>query len=202
MNRAVTRLIGTVIPVVLSAGISMGGITYTDSRKALVPRGAIGANGIQELLDFIYQCRDCDRDREARGDNSGFAFGGGGMYQSLLLDLSSAAVATQQIWLATNPVTAGGSTANSGAGGPAAREWSQAEPTQTIAYLGGVSDSFVSSAGEAFRGRNGNHGRGRGYQGFGHNPDTLAAVPEPAPIFLLGTILLATFSIARLRFNR
>jgi hypothetical protein len=38
--------------------------------------------------------------------------------------------------------------------------------------------------------------------GFHPGKGSLAAVPEPAPILLLGTILLATFSIARLRFNR
>ncbi len=203
MNRAVTRLIGTVVVAVLSVGISMGGITRADSQKAAVPHGASGDNGIQALLDFIYHCRGCEGDRDG-GGGSGFAAPGGGLYQALVMELSSAGVSARNVWLATRADTAAQVTANSGpGGGPPAQGWSHAQPAQAIAYLGGISDSFAYSAAEAFRGRgHGNHGRGVGPRGFGHNSDTLAAVPEPAPIFLLGTILLATFSIARLRFNR
>ena len=198
MISAVRRLIGTVVVVVLSAGISTATMTRADSRKATVPRGVSGAKGIQELLDFIYQCRGCDGDREGR-NNSNPAFApGGGAYQALVMELSSAAASARQIWIATNPGSALESAANTGAGGMPARQFG--EPTHTIAYLGGISDNFASSAWGAFGGRN--HGRGGDSEGFGHKPDSLAAVPEPAPIFLLGTILLATFSIARLRFNR
>ncbi len=205
MHRAVTRLIGTGFFVVLSAGIALGGITAAGNRKPALPRGAGGANGIHELLDFIYDCRDCDGDRERRGGMNHLDFAGaGGIYASLVIELASAANSTHRIWLATRPDGAGILTPNIGPAELPPSGSAGEQAPRTIAYLGGVPESFVSSAAEAFRGRGGNPGRGQGggSQGFGHKPDSLAAVPEPAPIFLLGTILLATFSIARLRFNR
>ena len=201
MKKTVTRLIGTVVLVFLSVGISMGGITRADSRKSTAPHGASGANAIQELLDYIYQCRDCGGDREGRrGDSNLASIGVGGIYAALIMELWSAPDSTQRIWLATSPAGARGSTASGGAGQLLQPRSSDAGAPQTIAYLGGISDSFVSSTAGAFRGRG--KGGDRGSQQFGHKPGSLAAVPEPAPIFLLGTILLATFSIARLRFNR
>ena len=174
-------------------------MTRADSRKATVPRGASGAKGIQELLDFIYQCRDCDGDREGR-NNSNPAFArrgrsvpGAGYGAFLRCRLGATDLDCHQ---PRQRVGIGGQHRRRRDAGTA---YSASPLTRSPIWAASRTTSSPQP-GRAFEGRN--HGRGRDSDGFGHKPDSLAAVPEPAPIFLLGTILLATFSIARLRFNR
>lgn len=185
MNTQVVRLIGAIVLAAFSAGICMGGITRGESGK-MKARGARESSGLHELLEYIYQCRGCEADHSARSGDSGWAYGAGWHFPAVI-ELPTNSPSMLAIWLATGPKAVEGNSVDP-------------EVTQTLAYLGGNWGSYVSARARAFEG--GPHGRSGESHGFGHKPDSLAAVPEPAPIFLLGTILLATFSIARLRFNR
>lgn len=200
MNKRVVRLIGTAVLVAFSAGISMGGITQGESGKRKAPRAAHGINGLQELLESIYQCRNCDEDRTARHGGSGWAHGAGWGFP-VVIELASNSASTLAMWMATSPEAVKNLNGAAGASGARRSQFTGVSPnaTKALAYLGGRWSQDISERAGAFDERRGRSGESHG---FGLKSDSLAAVPEPAPIFLLGTILLATFSIARLRFNR
>lgn len=186
MSNRVRGLVGRVLLTALSAGIAHAGIVRGNQRAP--------EHGLRQILDYIAHCRECSENEKAA--NRAAASPGNAGLASLppaLVEHPAYAGRIDALWAVTVPPTNRPEESTASGFRPSwpANGRAGSDIPYSLAYLGGASVNAVGMG----RGHGPANGRSKGN-------GSLAAVPEPAPILLIGTILLAMFSIARLRFGR